>query len=195
MGPHSIGSSVSFALWIRTSALTEMILVHYGAAWSSNVYDNQRDIFSLTIDNGRPKLYAQEDKMMTTAKDISLNDGQWHHIAVSMPHSNCLLAEVELIIDGTKVETKGPNNDEALFFAHHGRVSLGGLGYSASRYKTRFPNWNPYNGSMDRFLLWARPINKWNIAWSMKKNFQRFSGSTCDDTNVSHKQESTRGTL
>eukprot|EP00551_Chaetoceros_affinis_P018514 CAMPEP_0203743086 /NCGR_PEP_ID=MMETSP0092-20131115/59258_1 /ASSEMBLY_ACC=CAM_ASM_001090 /TAXON_ID=426623 /ORGANISM="Chaetoceros affinis, Strain CCMP159" /LENGTH=382 /DNA_ID=CAMNT_0050630367 /DNA_START=24 /DNA_END=1169 /DNA_ORIENTATION=+ len=191
IGPHSSGSSISFALWIRTwiqeemilvhygaawrndvydsesdiFSLTlangEMILVHYGAAWRNDVYDSESDIFSLTLANGRPRLYARENKILTTETNISLNDGQWHHIAVSMPYNNCLLANVEMIIDGKKVKTKGPEKDEALFFIHYGRVSLGGLGYSDSVYETRFPNWNPYKGSMDRFLLWARPLYNW----------------------------------
>jgi len=188
IGPHSSGSSISFALWIRTWIQEEMILVHYGAAWRNDVYDSESDIFSLTLANGRPRLYARENKILTTETNISLNDGQWHHIAVSMPYNNCLLANVEMIIDGKKVKTKGPEKDEALFFIHYGRVSLGGLGYSDSVYETRFPNWNPYKGSMDRFLLWARPLYNWDLAWSMNKNFQKFLGSACDDKNVSSKR-------
>ncbi len=188
MGPHGSGTMISFSMWIRAFSSEEMVLVHYGAAWGSQRYDSERDIFSLTLNSGRPRLYAREGRMLTTTKDMALNDGQWHHIAVSMPQKHCLLSQVEMIINGRKVETTGPSDDEALFFINYGRVSLGGLGYSASNYESRFPNWSPYRGSMDRFILWARPITSGDISWSMNKNFQTFEGSACDETDISWKR-------
>ena len=79
-GPHSPGTIISFSVWIRTRQSSEMIIVHYGDVWNSS-----RSIFSLTIDEGRPKLYARENTFLTTINGVAVNDGKWHHIAVSMP--------------------------------------------------------------------------------------------------------------
>lgn len=178
-GPHSAVTPVSFSLWVRTWKSREMILVHYGAAWANKKYDSKRSIFSLTMKNGRPRLYARENAYLTSVKNTKLDDGQWHHIAVSMPRSNCKLSEVRLYVDGQEEETKLPSKDEILFFLSYGRISLGGLGYSAENYEKRFPDWNPYIGAMDEFILWSRQIEKLDLAWAMKKNFEEIQSHRC----------------
>ena len=172
---------------MKTNQEGEMILIHYGAKWSSRAYDDMRSIFTLTVDNGQPKLYARENTYVTTlSNETSLNDNTWHHLAVTMPTSNCPLSKVQLYVDGKKVATETPENDETLFFVSYGMVSFGGLGYSASAYETRFPNWKAYQGSMDEFKLWSRPISKEEVALSMNKNFEpRWDYACEDDSNIS----------
>jgi hypothetical protein len=136
-------------------------------------YDYSRSIFSLTLDDGQPKLYASETTYLTTKDSLSLNDEKWYHIAISMPSKNCLLLEVTMYIDGIKRMTETPNNDEILFFISYGGISLGGLCYSAKNYESRFPNWKPYKGSMDEFRLWGRTIGDKEAALSMNKNFDK----------------------
>ena len=166
---------------MKTRQPSEMILVHYGAAWESKQMDALRSILSLTIDEGRPKLYARQDAYLTTMNDMALNDGKWHHIAVSMPETHCRLSEVDLYIDGYKEITQ-TQNDERLFFIPYGRISLGGLGYSASNYETWFPNWLSYQGSMDEFILWGRKITPGDLAWSMHKNYYIHKESLCAES-------------
>lgn len=188
MGPHYAESTISFALWIKTLEAPEIVLVHYGAAWESERTDSLKNIFSLTLDNGLPKLYAREHLYLTTKDEkIHLNDGKWHHIAVSMPKTHSNLSEVQLYINGRNVETVTSGNDETLFFISYGHLSLGGLGYSSTMYNDRFPNWTDYKGLMDEFILWGRKITTSDIAWSMHKNFDFHYTSTCDDNNVSNK--------
>jgi hypothetical protein len=164
------------------------VLVHYGAEWESVRTDSLKNIFSFTIDNGLPKLYAREQLYLTTKdENIRLNDGQWHHIAVSMPKAHCNLSEVQLYINGRNVETVTSGNDEALFFIAYGHLSLGGLGYSSTTYDDRFRNWTDYRGLMDEFIVWGRKITISDIAWSMHKNFEFHYTSICDDNNVTNK--------
>ena len=190
MGPLSTQTTISFSLWIKTWQTQPMILVHYGAAWMGSAkYDNVRSSFSLILDNGIPKLYTRENTFLRPKGPKRLNDGNWHHIAVSMPSARCKLSEVELYIDGKIKLTHIPGNsiDEVLFFYSYGRLSLGGLGYSAKAYERLHPKWKFYQGSMDEFTLWGRALTSNDIALAMNKNFITYNQTTCDDKNVYYK--------
>lgn len=180
-GPHSSASIISFSLWIRTWNSSEMILVHYGATWNSQ---HTGSIFSLTLDNGKLKLYSGQSTFLTTTNtDKTLNDGQWHHIAVSMPKERCLLSDVSVFVDGTKETTKTPQNDETLSFYSYGRISLGGFGNSMQGYESLYPTWKPYKGSMDEFMVYGRKIGTGDIAWAMQKKFVKNWSFGCNDSN------------
>ena len=80
--------------------------------------------------------------------------------------------------------TVTPQNDEFLFFLAHGNLSLGGLGYSGSKYEYELPNWKQYQGFMDEFRLWDYSIGLRDIDQSMNKNFNTHNEKLCDDSNV-----------
>ena len=157
-GPYSGGNIISFSMWIRTkTADAEMILVHYGAIFGPP-RKSAKDFFSLTLDYGKPVIYSGIDRKLTADNDMNLADDLWHHIAVSMPRKSCLLADIQIYVDGTRVATKAPTNDLNIFVTTSGRLSIGSFGYSSSEYDDEFSNMSNYIGLMDDFKIWARPL-------------------------------------
>lgn len=156
-GPHSGGNILSLGIWIKTSQQSsEMMLLHYGATYSGS--KASKDILTLTLNQGVPNLYTSSKKRLVPIASIEkLNDGKWHHIAVSMPKKSCLLSEIIIYIDGKKISA-ATDKDENIFFVTSGRMSIGGFGYSSSQYESMFPEIKPYVGLLDDFQVWSRKI-------------------------------------
>ena len=158
-GPFVAGSMASYSVWIKTESGGEMVLVHYDRAWSS--YANaQKNMFSLTLDNGKPVLYSSKTSTLTPLNSgmAPLNDGGWHQVAVSMPSSGCRLSQVKMFIDGKPIATS-VKNDDILFFVGFGGLSVGGTGFSYF-VQADFPSWEPYTGLLDEVNIWARSIRQ-----------------------------------
>jgi len=155
MGPHSTGSMISYALWIKTSNKSEVILVHYGHSFTAN---SNKNIYTLTLQNGIPVLYISATMTLRPKWNKDLNDGNWHHIAVSMPRKSCALSEVIMYVDGKEIKTIIDGYDEIIFFTTSGRLSIGGFGYSHKSYEERFPHLSPFIARIDEFYVWGRAL-------------------------------------
>lgn len=178
-GPHSGGNILSFALWIKTSqASTEMVLAHYGSIFTGS--KNSKDIFTLTLQNGTPILYtSSKKKLIPLKKNPKLNDGKWHHIAISMPNKSCLLSEVIIYVDGQAL-VASTFKDERIFHITSGRLSLAGFGYSSPQYENIFPNFSPFVGLIDDFKLWSRTLELSDLPTiSKEKTFDVYKRKTC----------------
>jgi hypothetical protein len=157
MGPMGQGETISFTLYFKTTKTEEMVLVCYGGAFGVK---NKKDILLLSLKDGNPVLYVQPNRFLTVQSDFNLNDGEWHHIAVSMPSKSCLLSKVHLYIDSNKVPTDLTGRDDYIFYVTSGNLSLGGWGYSNKRFGVDFfANVSKFEGMMDDFRLWGgRPV-------------------------------------
>jgi len=127
LGPFVAGSTASYNVWCKTRSDGEMVLVHYDRIWTS-AKKAEMNMFSLTLDNGKPVLYASKTsriKPMNTGMS-PLNDGGWHQVAVSMPSKGCSLSEVKIFIGGKRINTS-VDNDEVLFLVGFGALSIGEL--------------------------------------------------------------------
>jgi len=167
MGPHHGGQVISYAIWFKTSLQNnEMILVHYAKSWGKQ---SSNTMFTVTLSNGTPIVYASAISHLQPNDTYSLNDGEWHHIAVSMSHRSCLLSEIIIRIDGIAVSTS-VNNDLHIFAPGYGRLSLGGLGLSNSL-EADYPNWKSFRGLMDNFHLYGRTLTNADLRILMNKSF------------------------
>ena len=177
-GPNAAGNIVSFSVWINTSnSNSEMILVHYGSVFGSNA--SSKDFFTLTLNNGKPKIYTQAQRFMTSSDDMNIADGSWHHVGVSMPRKSCLLSEVEVYVDGKMISTDGPETDKHIFTTTSGRMSFGSFGYSSNVYASTFPEMKTYQGLMDDLKVWSRPLTTSDFP-SFKKTFHVSNGFQCN---------------
>ena len=149
-GPHTGGNAVSYSLLIKTEGESEMILFHYGNSISK---ENDKDIFTLTLNNGTPMLYISHAATLKPSKQYYLNDGSWHHVEVTMPTNNCMLSDVIIYVDRQAVETTAMS-DTHIFFVN-GKLSIGGFGYSSELYESQFPHLLPFIGEMDEFQMWS----------------------------------------
>jgi len=154
-GPHSGGSIISYALWIKTKNSSDMALVHYGHYYGGN---SQKHIYTLTLQNGDPMLYISPTAILRPESKHDLNDGNWHHIAVSMPRKSCKLSEVIIYVDGKAINTVRNGYDGNIFFTTSGRLSIGGFGYSHKTYEENFPHLSPFIGMVDEFYTWGRAL-------------------------------------
>jgi len=158
IGPHSTGGMISFSLWFKTRNENEMVLVHYGQNFGNTI--SYKDMFTLTLNNGTPILYSSPESALKPLNKDNLNDGQWHHLAVSMPKKSCRLSVVDMFIDGKNVKTKSPAINNHHFFVTSGSMSIGGFGYTSRVYDSTFPTVKPFIGGVDEFYLWSKPIKK-----------------------------------
>ncbi len=171
IGPNVGGSVISYSMWFKTNKIGgEMILIHYGQAWGHT--NHPKNILSLTLKNGAPKLYASQTSFLQpSVSGKKLNDGGWHMIAVSMPRRSARLSEVQLYIDGKIIQTS-VRNDMNLFFFNYGRINIGSLAYSSTT-ESDFPTWTTFHGHIDEVYVWVRKISYWDLMESPRKDFER----------------------
>lgn len=136
-----------------------MILVSYSHAWAG---PTKTDMVLLTLKDGLPTIFIDDESYIQSTKDVSLSDGGWHKIFVKMPSSSCHLSEIKIFIDGgNAVPTKLYGNDRFLFFTTTGYLSLGGFGYSKNVFGTTFfQDTTNFIGMMDTFELWMKTEEK-----------------------------------
>jgi hypothetical protein len=151
MGPLHSGHAVSYALWMKTQSPENQILINTGSIWSKN----PEGFLNLHLNDGVPEAVISGSQKLS-AVGAKLNDGKWHHIAVSMPHDSCLLSEIELYVDGQRVEGRLSGADRKLHFNQAVRVGIGGLNYSNKGFD-QLPV-TAFAGAMDDVSVWTRPL-------------------------------------
>jgi len=162
-GPHGRGNMVSYALWMKTTSEEDMVLINTGRAFM-----RLRGLMNLNLNDGEPELLIADNERLV-AKGQKLNDGQWHHIAVSMPKKDCLLSEVQFYIDGQPVESDVVGQDNPVSVSLANRLSFGGLGHGNG--KAPFSKLihvehgiKPFEGSLDEVSVWARGLTATEVA-------------------------------
>ena len=113
------------------------------------------NFFNLHMNAGQPAVVVSERHQLV-AEGTTLNDNQWHHVAVSMPGDDCLLSTVQMYIDGEPVKTRLQGDDLKLHFNQAVRLGFGGWNYSHKVYDA-FPA-KPFSGAMDEISIWTRPL-------------------------------------
>jgi hypothetical protein len=160
-GPHHYGDIISYALWMKTTSEEDMVLINTGRA-------GLRGLMNLNLNDGEPELLMAANERLI-AKGQKLNDGQWRHIAVSMPKKDCKLSEVQFYVDGQPVESNVVGRDKPINVNMANKVTIGGLGHGNG--KTPFSKLihgklgiKPFVGSLDEISVWARALTATEVA-------------------------------
>ena len=160
-GPHHYGDIISYALWMKTTSEEDMVLINTGRA-------GLRGLMNLNLNDGEPEL-LMADNARLIAKGQKLNDGKWHHIAVSMPKKDCKLSEVQFYVDGQPVESNVVGQDKPISISMVNKLSFGGLGHGTGR--APFSKLvhvelgiKPFEGSLDEISVWARALTAAEVA-------------------------------
>lgn len=163
-GPYSYGNVVSYALWMKTTSEEDMVLINTGRGGMN------RGLLNLNLNDAKPELLFAGDARLV-AKSPKLNDGKWHHIAMSMPRKDCKLSELQFYVDGQPVESEVVGKDNPINVSMVNKVSVGGGGHagrgSAASYgKFMQANFgiNPFVGSLDDVFVWARALTTTEVA-------------------------------
>jgi hypothetical protein len=123
---------------------------------------------NLHLNNGQPALLTAVNARLI-AKGQKLNDGKWHHIAVSMPRKDCKLSEVQFYVDGQPVESEVVGKDNPINVSMVNKVSVGGGGHENGRssygkfMQAKF-GVKPFVGSLDEVSVWARGLTDVEVA-------------------------------
>ena len=182
-GPQTGGDIISYSILFRTTQTAEGILIHFGQSWGRTQNRYSKNIFSLTLDNGTPKLYASQSSILQPVMDgNTLNDGGWHQVAVSMPHLSSPLSKVKFYIDGILTQTS-VRNDVNLFFFNYGRISIGSLGFSSTTVSD-FPMWKSFHGYVNDVFVWGRTITPSHLKQSPKLRLRRTKNSCCESNTI-----------
>ena len=109
------------------------------------------------------------DDARLIARGQKLNDGKWHHIAMSMPRKDCKLSEVQFYVDGQPVESEVVGKDNPINVSMVNKVSVGGGGHENGRSSYgKFMQDNfgvrPFEGSLDEVAVWARALTAEEVA-------------------------------
>ncbi len=160
-GPHHYGDIISYALWMKTTSEEDMVLINTGRA-------GLRGLMNLNLNDGKPELLMAGDARLI-AKGQKLNDGKWHHVALSMPKKDCRLSAVQFYVDGQPVESHVVGQDKPISISMVNKLSFGGLGHGNGR--TPFSKLihvelgiKPFEGSLDEISVWSRPFTATEVA-------------------------------
>lgn len=159
MGPHSGGVIISYSLYFKTDRTEQnMVLIHMGGIFAHR-QESKEHIMTLTLDHGIPSLYISSSTRLVASLLTGLADGNWHNLAISMPHKSAKLSQLVILVDGKSVPAKVEGTDDHLFYSTNGRVSIGGFGQSGRVYDSnKFHFMSPYYGLIDEVLIWSRPL-------------------------------------
>jgi hypothetical protein len=191
MGPLGQGEPFSLSFFFKTANMGEMILVAFAGQHKPFV-PLPKDILLLTIKDGVPILYFDNNRYVIPEGVQGLNDDVWHHIAISMPKKSCLLSEINMYVDGFEKSTSVYGKDKHIFFYTAGSLSFGGWGYSHEVHEELFTDVTHFEGMMDDFYLWARKMKKRDLRMAMRKNFQENQDVSCIDDGSSSKASAGR---
>lgn len=180
VGPFSGGEIISFSLWIKTKLTSDTILVHYGK------FIKGKDHMVFFLSNGVPEFKVKPNRVLRAINTPSIADDEWHHIAISMPSRSCRLSEIQMFIDGIAVETEANDENYYIFYQTAGSIAIGGFGYSSELFETLYPKAVPFQGMVDDFSLWSKPLenkikfrrgmpNECMKKYSVKTKFKRYN--------------------
>lgn len=164
MGPHFEGREVSYSLWVRTTSTDTPILISYEGYWLKNT------VMNLRLRNGRPELVYSSTQRLRAADyhSLRLNDGEWHHIAVTNPADDSFLSDMKMYIDGLEITTDVDGKNEKVSFPNGGVISLGGFGHGRGHLSDDPKNRNNRDdfesgdnlvGRLDEVKIFARAIS------------------------------------
>lgn len=186
------GRTISYSLWLKTSSSDEMVLIHYGSVQKAVHF--KKDMFTLTLKDGIPVLYTTlKTRVVPKFKIDPLNDDEWHHLSISMPHNSCLLSEVVFYIDEKWVKStvSDPKKEQNIFFITDGKIGIGGFAYGSVDYDVKFPNLLPFVGNMDEIYIHGKSLTRADKAIVTKKDkkFEKFVNKRCETISYNYETE------
>ncbi|WP_430814948.1 LamG-like jellyroll fold domain-containing protein [Carboxylicivirga sp. RSCT41] len=153
IGPMEAGYERSLSCWVKTTAKERRLIFNSASYWG------QGQFFNLSINEGNLELAVRPEMVMTT-ENQHLNDGQWHHLAVVMPHDDAKLGELKLFIDGQVMEEIQCSRPDIKI--HTSQANWMSIATQSTPYKTdlaRTMNMKKYIGLLDDFSIWTRALS------------------------------------
>ena len=143
VGDGSDTAAWSVSAWIRTSGNGEVV------GWGSTGAGNRMEF---RINAGRTRA---EGGGGNTQGDTMVNDGQWHHIALTVQTNSVYSSGIDLWLDG-RLDTRSNNDPDPWHPTANFDVKIG-VGYEGSG--------RAFTGEIDDVRIYERTLTQEEIAW------------------------------
>jgi hypothetical protein len=163
--PISEDMGRTVAAWVKTTSTARNTVSMLCNVSSGN--------FTLVVDNGIVKLSDAQGKELV-AKNTPINNGEWHHIAVTnVGGANAKFENTLFFVDGVEVQKQTPNFTRELSTNKWGLVIVGTTASGGNLSIKDFAH--PFKGSIDDFAVWSsalsQPMVKVLHQAALKNNF------------------------
>jgi len=140
-GPSlNLQASMTIQAWIRTTDTN-------GPIFQKNNHLSPFIGYSFKLDAGRLAYWSNGNGFWRYSTG-TVNDGEWHHVAVSATHSGTGYFYIDGVADPTTFGHNGPGDNGAVT-AHTGIRPGGTVGYT---------------GTLDELMVWSRPLGPGEIS-------------------------------
>jgi hypothetical protein len=154
IGPMDYGYERTLSCWVKTNATGRLLILNSGSYWGKGQF------FNLGINDGNLEL-ALRPEIYTTTRHLKINDGEWHHLAVVLPHDGAKIKNLKLFVDGKLIEDKQTTKPETT--VNTTQANWMAIATQTETYKTdltKTMNMKNYVGLLDDFSLWTRALNE-----------------------------------
>lgn len=136
--------SYSLIAWIKTNQLDNACIIAHG---------NGMRNFDVGLKNGALTVYSVNSNIHVKNKEVKINDGKWHQLAIVIPENSKSLNEVKLYVDGVACEKEMEGKDLLLGMNPAYRMNIG---FSSSNERLGLKN---FIGGIDELSIWYRPLS------------------------------------
>jgi len=157
IGPMDFGYERTLSCWVKTNAKGRLLILNSASYWGKGQF------FNLGINEGNLEL-ALRPEIFTTTRNLTLNDGEWHHLAVVVPNNDAKIKDLKLFVDGNLIVDKQTTKPEVS--VNTSQANWMAIATQTETYKTdlvKTMNMNDYVGLLDDFSLWTRALSEKDI--------------------------------
>ncbi len=158
IGPMDFGYKRTLSCWVKTTAKGRRLILNSGSYWGK---DGQ--FFNLGINEGNLEL-ALRPEIFTTTRNLTINDGEWHHLAVVLPFVDARIKDLKLFVDGQLITDKQTTKPKVK--VNTSQANWMAIATQTETYKTdlaKTMNMKNYVGLLDDFCLWTRALSEKDI--------------------------------
>jgi len=165
MGPMEGDFKRTVAFWMKTHSQERQLILNTVSKWGRSA-----QFFNMGINNGRLELALRPRVTALVEGGKKLNDGKWHHVAVTVPRRKATLQDLNFYIDGLqmdKVQYTGATTPIQTTQANWMTIAENPDGASIDILQEM--NMKGFIGSLDDFCIWTRSLSADDIAALVKQ--------------------------
>jgi hypothetical protein len=142
---------------VKTNTNGRLLILNSGSYWGT-----RGQFFNLGINEGNLEL-ALQPNIFTTTRNLVINDGEWHHLAVVMPHFGAKIDALRLFVDGKLIEDKHTTHPQTRI--NTSQANWMAIASQKGNYNTDLSAMDiqDYTGLLDDFSIWTRALSDSDI--------------------------------
>lgn len=153
IGPMLSDFERTVAFWIRSSANDRRLILNSNSFWKK---DGQ--FFNISMNDGEIEVALRPD-VVATAKEVLVNDNQWHHVAVVVPHKKARLEDCQIYVDGERRSLSCQNGATTINTKQANWLSIATQSKRHAIDLKTTMNMADFYGDLDEFSLWTHALD------------------------------------